>query len=98
MSDVIREYYERHNTPKLLLKQKINKFDKNPDIAREFKGWIQSGSYETIGAISIEGYTAKRLSELSKYLNGEGAFMMLIELRENPEKALKQITSGFKLK
>ena len=31
-------------------------------------------------------------------MNGEGAFMMLIELRENPKKALAQIQKGFKRK
>lgn len=53
---------------------------------------------ESFGAVSEEGYTAKKLAGMSKYLNGEGAFMMLIELRENPEKALAQIQDGFKLK
>ena len=46
----------------------------------------------------MEGYTAKKLSELSEYLNGDGAFVLLIELRENPEKAHRRIMQGFKRK
>ena len=46
----------------------------------------------------MEGYTAKKLSELSEYLDGDGAFVLLIELRENPDKARKRITNGFKYK
>lgn len=98
MSDIIRKYYEDNNAPGFLLEQKLKKFDEHKDIAKEFEGWIKSGKYKTIGAVSEEGYTAKRLAGMSKYLNGEGAFMMLIELRENPEKALAQIAGGFKMK
>ena len=49
-------------------------------------------------AVEIEGYTAKLLSEKSTYLDGEGAFIMLIELRENPQKSKEQILKGFKRK
>jgi hypothetical protein len=31
-------------------------------------------------------------------MDGEGAFMLLIELRENPGKAKARITEGFKMK
>lgn len=98
MSDIIRKYYENNRAPKFLLDQKLKKFDRNKDVAKEFEGWIKSGKYKTIGAVSEEGYTAKKLAGMSKYLNGEGAFMMLIELRENPNYALKQIAEGFKYK
>lgn len=98
MSDIIKKYYEDNKAPKFLLDQKLKKLDRNKDIAKEFEDWIISGKYKTIGALSEEGYTAKRLAGISKYLNGEGVFMLLIELRENPEKALEQIAEGFKLK
>ena len=98
MSAVIKKFYEDNKIPGMLLKQKIAKFDKNPDIASEFEFWIEHKAYKTDSAICIEGYTAKKLSEESEYLNGEGAFVMLIELRENPKKALSQIAKGFKRK
>lgn len=98
MSEIIRKYYEENNAPKFLLDQKLKKFDRNEDVAKEFDEWIKTGKYKAVGAVSEGGYTAKKLAGMSKYLSGEGAFMMLIELRENPEKALAQIEEGFKLK
>ena len=98
MSAVIKKFYEENKIPGILIKQKLDKFEKNPDIAEEFEYWIEHKNYKTDGAVSIEGYTARKLSEESAYLNGDGAFVMLIELRENPKKALNQITKGFKRK
>lgn len=97
MSEIIKKFYEENKIPAVLLKQKIAKFDKHPDITSEFEYWIQNKEYKPDG-ISVEGYTAKRLAEESQYMNGEGAFVMLIELRENPKKALEQIAKGFKRK
>ena len=73
-------------------------FDKHKDIASEFEKWIKEKEYKMEGAVTVEGYTAKKLSEISDYLNGEGAFMMLVELRENPKKAKERIAGGFKIK
>lgn len=98
MNSIIKNFYEENRIPGNLLKQKLLKFDKNEDIASEFAYWIEKKVYKTDGAVCIEGYTAKKLSEESQYLDGEGAFMMLIELRENPKKALEQIIRGFKRK
>lgn len=98
MSGVIKKFYEDNKVPGILLRQKIERFDKNPDIAAEFEYWIEHNDYKADNTICIEGYTAQKLSEESDYLNGEGAFIMLIELRENPKKALNQISKGFKRK
>ncbi len=98
MSSVIKRFYEDNKIPGVLLKKKLDAFERNPDIAEEFEYWIQHREYIDAGAITIEGYTAKRLSGQSEYLAGEGAFVMLVELRENPERALNQIQKGFKRK
>lgn len=98
MSDIISKYYENSKLPKELINQKLEKFDNNPDIASEFEHWIETGDYIENEAISVEGYTAKSLSNLSRYLNGEGAFLILIELREDSKTGLKRITEGFKFK
>lgn len=98
MSEIIKQFYIDNNTPKILLDQKMKQFGKYPDIAAEFENWIKNNSYKVDETVVVEGYTAKTLSEKSEYLNGEGAFMMLIELRENPDKALSQISEGFKYK
>ena len=98
MNDNIRQFYEKNNLPKPLVEQKVAAFSRHSDIAEEFEQWITDRTYKAQGAVTIEGYTAKKLSELSEYLNGDGAFVLLIELREHPEKARKRITNGFKYK
>ena len=82
----------------LLLKKKLSMCERNKDIASEFELWIQTGKYVENNCVKVEGYTAKSLSELSHYVDGEAAFTLLIELRENPTKALDRISRGFKMK
>ncbi len=98
MNDLIRNYYEKAHTLPMILEKKIERFERNPDIKEEFENWIKTKQYKVDSAIMIEGYTAKSLAEISPYLNGEGAFILLVELREEPEKAMKRISEGFKRK
>lgn len=96
MSKVIETYYKDAGIMPLLLKKKMAAFTKHPDIAAEFEYWISNKKY--LEGVSVEGYTAKSIAPLSPYMDGEGAFQLLIELRENPNKAKKRIGAGFKLK
>lgn len=96
MSKVIREYYEKAGVQPFLLEEKIQKLNNNSDILEEFEFWIQNRKYADM--IKVEGYSASEVASLSPYLEGEGAFMLLIELRENPENAKKRIRNGFKIK
>lgn len=98
MNDIIRQFFEKYNLPKPIVEQKVAAFRRHSDIAEEFEQWITDRTYKSQDAVTIEGYTAKKLSELSEHLNGDGAFVLLIELREHPEKARKRITNGFKYK
>lgn len=98
MSEIIENYYKNANIAPILIKMKMNRFSKHADIASEFEYWIKEKKYKEFNCIKVEGYTAKSISKLSKFLDGEGAFVMLIELRENRDNALKKIASGFKLK
>ena len=79
-----------------LLKKKMAAFDKHQDIASEFEYWLNNKQY--CDGVSVEGYTARSIAELSPYIDGEGAFQLLIELRENPNKAKYRIAEGFKMK
>ena len=97
MSKVIENYYKQANVMPLLLKQKMIKLQRNADIMREYEYWIEHKQYQNNG-LSVEGYTAQALAELSAYTDGEAAFMLLIELRETPERALRRIKNGFKVK
>lgn len=98
MSKIINDYYKKAKIMPLLLKIKLKKLNNNPDIAEEFENWILNKEYKDKDNVTVEGYSAKSLSKLSKYLDGEGVFMLLIELRENPVKALEKISNGFKIK
>ena len=97
MSKIIENYYKQANVMPLLLKQKMSKLQRNADIMKEFEYWIEHKAYLQKG-ISVEGYTAQSLADLSAYTDGEAAFMFLIELREAPDRALRRIKSGFKIK
>ena len=96
MSKVIKEYYEKAGVQPLLLEEKLKKLTNNSDILCEFEYWIMNRKY--IDEVRVEGYSASDLAKLSTLLEGEGAFMLLVELRENPDKAKKRIKNGFKIK
>lgn len=98
MSTIIESYYKEANIMPLLMKQKLDKFQRNKDIASEFEYWITNKKYLENNCVLEQGYTAKKIAEISSLLDGEAAFLLLIELREEPEKGLKRIRSGFKLK
>lgn len=97
MKQAIVEYYSQSPLVPYLLQQKMDKLQRNSDICDEFEYWILNKEYKQNGVV-VNGYSAQKLADLSRFLDGEGAFMLLIELRENPEKALKQIQQGFRLK
>lgn len=97
MNKRIESFYRENNIPEFLLNQKLRKFSRHMDIAEEFDYWIENKRYKETGCV-VEGYSAARLAEISEYLDGEGAFVMLIELREAPKKALDRISKGFKMK
>lgn len=98
MREIIEKYYKDNNVMPMLLQQKLSKFEKHKDIEKEFEYWIENGEFVSGNPILVEGYTAEKLAEVSKYLVGDGAFDILIELRENPKAALKKIADGFKMK
>ncbi|MCR5461219.1 MAG: hypothetical protein K6F51_15250 [Acetatifactor sp.] len=97
MCDLIREYYEKAGITGELLTEKLEKFERNPDIAKEFEYWITNGEFKR-GGVEEKGYTAEKLAALSDLIKGEGAFILLIELRERPEKAFKRISDWFAIR
>ena len=46
----------------------------------------------------VQGYTAEKIAAISEYMDGEAAFITLMDLREHPEETMKQLESGFKRK
>ena len=99
MSPIIENYYRQVPLPKGILERKAAIFDKHTDIAAEFEHWIETGSYvDSESCLSVEGYSAEQIAATSQYLDGEGAFVLLAELRENPDKAKHRIQTGISLK
>jgi hypothetical protein len=98
MSKIIEEYYNQADVMPLLINQKMSKLQKHEDILKEFEYWIESKSYKTEDTVTVNEYTAQKLAELSEFIDGEGAFMLLIELRENPDRAMRRISEGFRMK
>lgn len=93
--NIIRSYYEKTGIPTIMINKKLASFEKNPDIAKEFEHWLQTKEYTIENCVTVENYTAEKISSLSEFMDGEGAFVLLIQLRENPQKALKRIKDGF---
>jgi hypothetical protein len=98
MQNRIEAYYQEAGVNPLLLRNKLAKLERHPDIAVEFCEWLDTHKFREENCVVVEGYTAGKLSQLSTFLCGEGSFMLLIELRENPEKAKTRISEGFFLK
>lgn len=98
MSLIIEKYYKEKQIMPLLLKKKMLIFEKHLDIAAEFENWIKTGEYVVDKCINVEGYTAESLAKLSPFIDGEQAFVLLAELRDEPQKAMDRINRGFKLK
>lgn len=94
--DTIRKYLmDEKKESTIILERNIVRFGKHPDIAAEFSEWIRTKCYRTELAVSVEGYTAKKIYEIAPFLNGLGVFNFLIALREQPENAKAQIKAGF---
>ena len=95
---IIYDYYEGVKLHPSLIKICVDLFDKHPDIKKEFEYWIEERNYISKKCVEVEGYTAESIAKEFPVLDGEGAFNLLVQLRENPEKAKKQISRGFRVK
>lgn len=96
--EIIREYLMKANVPEVILNKKMTSYGKHLDIAKEFENWILTKKYADKNCVKVENYSAKDLAKLSEFLDGEGAFSMLIQLREKPNQALRKIKEGFLLR
>ncbi len=75
-------------------KRNATKLSKYADIKEEFEQWIETQTYPDEGIV-IEGYNAKKISELATFMNGVGVYNFLVTLRDNTEFALQSIREGF---
>lgn len=92
---MIRDYYEQIGLPSILIDRETTAFDKHPDIKREFEHWLENKEYIVDNCVAVGNYTAKSIAEKFPVLNGEGAFRLLVQLRDEPEEAHDRINRGF---
>ena len=95
LSSVVKEYYKKAGIVPALLNSKIGKLERHPDVLEEFAEWIKTGCYKEIDCVEVAGYSAKRLAALTPFLDGEGAFITLIDLREKPVATENKLSKAF---
>jgi hypothetical protein len=70
-------------------------FEKHDDIRAELEKWIERQEYEHDDPLTIEGYTAEKISKLAPFMDGVGVYNFMVTLRERPENAKRIIAEGF---
>jgi hypothetical protein len=51
----------------------------------ELEEWIATGYFRQVNPIRISGYSVEDISKLAPFINGIGAYIFLVTLRERPE-------------
>ena len=77
-----------------IAKRNATKLCKYEDIKEEFLNWVDTQEFSNSGLV-IEGYSAKKISELAPFMNGVGVYNFMVTLRDNPELARETIAAGF---
>lgn len=97
MNKIMTYLIETMNQSERAAKRNESKLSKYDDIKTEFETWIDTQEYPDNGVV-INGYTAKKISEMADFMNGLGVYNFLVTLRDNPEFALNTIKDGFQRK
>lgn len=70
-------------------------FEKHDDIRAELEKWIERQKYPQNDPLTIEGYTAEKISKLAPFMDGVGVYNFMVTLRERPDNAKRIIAKGF---
>jgi len=70
-------------------------FEKHDDICAELEEWIEKQAYPQDNPLTIEGYTAEKISKLAPFMDGVGVYNFLVTLRERPDNGKRIIAEGF---
>jgi hypothetical protein len=70
-------------------------FEKHDDIRVELEKWLERQEYEQDNPLTIEGYTAEKISKLAPFMDGVRVYNFMISLRERPDNAKRIIAEGF---
>jgi hypothetical protein len=69
--------------------------EKHDDIRAELENWIENKTYPQDCPLTIEGYTAEKISKLAPFMDGVGVYNFMVTLRERPDNARRFIAEGF---
>ena len=72
MNELFNYFIEEKKLTVPVAKVLMAKYDRNPDIAEEFKKWIVERNYDYNNPLQINGYTAKKISEVAPHLDAAG--------------------------
>lgn len=92
ISDYLKQEIDKNETVLKIIFKDLSKYD---DIFNEFTKYVVQKNYDIPNAISVEGYTAKKIAELNPNFKPTGVYTFLKYLREQPEEAKKTIAKGF---
>ena len=73
--------------------ESLQKLSEYPDIYQEYIAGGKDGAAGHSNPVTVEGYTAERIMQEVK-LHPIGAYLMLVKLRKDPEKAKKTLARG----
>jgi len=73
----------------------VSPLARHDDIRSELEGWIEQKKYPKEKPLTIEGYTAEKISELAPFMDGVGVYNFMVTLRERPDNAKQIIAEGF---
>lgn len=90
--DYLKQEIDKSETVLKIIFKDLIKYD---DIFNEFTKYLVQKTYDIPGAINVEGYTAKQISELNPDFKATGVYTFLNYLREKPEEAKEIIKKGF---
>ena len=95
---IVKHFKEEEKMNDVVSKILFKDLSKYDDILTEFTTYLTKRTYDIDGAIEINGYTAKKVSELNPAFHPTGVYTFMELLRADFNKAEEIIKGGFKNK
>lgn len=95
---IIKYFREEEKMTDAVSKKLFKSLSKYDDILNEFTKYLIQRTYNLDDAIEINGYTAKKVSELNPKFHPIGIYTFMKLLRDDFNRAEEIIKDGFKTK
>ena len=73
----------------------MEKISKHQDIKQSFHEWLEDEDFAK-SSLKVNGYSPIDIARMAPFLSGIGVFLFMVTLRDEPEKAKKIISEGFR--